>query len=105
MLATAIVYILDSDGNRQRCRAILDSGSQLNFITSTCAQCLHLNQTNVSLSISGVGTMSSSTVRLMPCIVSSQCQNYHFTVEFHSLPTITGRFAISDVQLGSSEHT
>lgn len=91
MLATAIVYILDSDGNRQRCRAILDSGSQLNFITSTCAQRLHLNQTNVSLSISGVGTMSSSTVRLMPCIVSSQCQNYHFTVEFHSLPTITGR--------------
>jgi len=64
MLATAVIYIIDSDGNRQRCRAILDSGSQLNFITSSCAQHLRLNQTNVSLSISGVGTMSSSTVRL-----------------------------------------
>jgi len=27
----------------------------------------------------------------MPYIVSFQCQNYHFTIEFHSLPTITAR--------------
>ena len=89
LLATAIIYIQDADGRPQRCRAVLDSGSQLNFITSSCAQRLRLNKTNISLSISGVGTMSSSTVRLMPCTITSHCQNYHFTVEFHSLPTIT----------------
>ncbi|CAI6368824.1 unnamed protein product [Macrosiphum euphorbiae] len=91
MLATAVINVHDADGRPQRCRAILDSGSQLNFITSSCAQRLRLKKTNVSLSISGVGTMSSSTVRLMPCTVSSHCQNYQSSIEFHSLPTITER--------------
>jgi len=89
MLAAAVIYVHDSNGQPQRCRAVLDSGSQLNFITSSCAQRLCLKKTNVSLSISGVGTMSSSTVHLMLCTMSSHCQNYYPSVEFHSLPTIT----------------
>ncbi|XP_050063237.1 uncharacterized protein LOC126552565 [Aphis gossypii] len=91
MLATAAVYVHDADGQPERCRAILDSGSQLNFITSACAQRLRLKRTNVSLAISGVGTMSSSTIRLMPSTISSFCQNYHSSVEFHSLPSITDK--------------
>ncbi|XP_050063102.1 uncharacterized protein LOC126552448 [Aphis gossypii] len=91
MLATAAVYVHDADGQPQRCRAILDSGSQLNFITSACAQRLRLKRTNVSLAISGVGTMSSSTIRFMPSTISSFCQDYHCSVEFHSLPSITDK--------------
>lgn len=50
---------------------------------------LKLIQKNISLSVSGIGTMSSSTVHLVLCTISSSCQNYHFTIEFNLLPTIT----------------
>lgn len=88
MLATAAIYICDSAGIPQLCRAVLDSGSQLNFITANLAQRLQLTKTNMSVSISGVGSMSSTTVRLMPCTILSRCQNHQFSVEFHSLPII-----------------
>lgn len=46
MLTTAIVLINDITGVPKRCRALLDSGSQINFITNSCAQSLKLSRTN-----------------------------------------------------------
>ncbi|XP_025407577.1 uncharacterized protein LOC112681547 [Sipha flava] len=89
ILATALIYVDDAYGKSHCCRAVLDSGSQLNFISSSCAQRLQLSKTNVSVSISGVGSMSSSTVRLLPCTISALCNDYQLKVEFYSLPIIT----------------
>lgn len=84
MLATAMIDVHASNGQLQRCRAVLDSGSQLNFITHSCAQRLQLTKTNISLTMSGVGTMSSSTVRLMSCAISSRCQTHKFKISLLS---------------------
>lgn len=40
MLATAIVYVHDRFGNPKECRAVLDSGSQANFVSKDCAKLL-----------------------------------------------------------------
>lgn len=37
-LATAMVYVKDKDGNAKEFRAILDSGSQVDFATQDCAR-------------------------------------------------------------------
>lgn len=57
MLATVIVEVCDGLGNTIRCRAVLDSGSQLSFITSQCVRRLGLNVSNVVLPISGIGLL------------------------------------------------
>jgi hypothetical protein len=38
LLSTAIVQVTDKDGNKHQQRALLDSGSQSNFLTESAAQ-------------------------------------------------------------------
>lgn len=46
LIATARIIIVDSHGNEHSVRALLDSGSQSNFITSDCCRRLGLNINN-----------------------------------------------------------
>jgi len=54
VLATAVVYVNDAAGNVRRCRAVLDSGSQLCFITNKLARRLGLQIVNNSVPITGI---------------------------------------------------
>ncbi|XP_050062940.1 uncharacterized protein LOC126552291 [Aphis gossypii] len=89
MLATAVIYISNKTGTLQPCRVILDSGAQLNFITVSCAKRLQLDSANETVSISGIGSTSMASKRLMPTIISSRSSSYSSSATFHSLPTIS----------------
>lgn len=88
MLATAIIHVNDKNGQPRPYRAVLDSGSQLNFITDACALELGLQLTNVSYNILGVDGMSSKSKLLSKTIVSSRFGDCQRIVQFHSLPVI-----------------
>lgn len=88
MLATAIIYVGDVYGKLQPCRAVLDSGSQLNFISQACAKRLQLKYTNESISLAGIGSTSMRTTRLTPTIMSSRVKEYSVQIVFHSLSII-----------------
>jgi hypothetical protein len=51
VLSTAIVQVTDKNGNKHQLRALLDSGSQSNFLTENAAQKLgcHLNKLNLPI--------------------------------------------------------
>lgn len=89
MLATAVIYISNKTETLQPCRAILDSLAQLNFITVSCAKRLQLDSTNETVPISGIGSISMTSKRLMPNIISSGSSSYSSSTTFHSLPTIS----------------
>ncbi|XP_049315746.1 uncharacterized protein LOC125779148 [Bactrocera dorsalis] len=55
ILATAIVFVRNSVGSLIPCRAILDSASQLNFITTRLANQLQIKESKSSLAVSGIG--------------------------------------------------
>lgn len=65
LLATAVADVLDCHGNCRKIRIVIDSGSQSNFITKSCAHRLGLSLRRVSTSVEGIGrtlsTMSSLT--------------------------------------------
>lgn len=88
MLATAIIYVGVVYGKLQPCRAVLDSGSQLNFISQASAKWLQLKYTNESISIAGIGSTSMRTTRLSPTIMSSRVEEYSVQIVFHSLSII-----------------
>lgn len=53
MLSTALIHVYDQCGQLQVCRAVLNSGSQLNFISADCALTLglplHTSPLNIKL--------------------------------------------------------
>lgn len=89
MLATAIININDASGQPRQCRAILDSGSQISFMTRACAMKLQLKNINASTSIAGIGSTSLKVIRLTPAIVSSCTSEYVTALTFHCINVIT----------------
>jgi len=91
MLATAIVLINDISGVPKRCRALLDSGSQINFVTDACAQSLKLSRTNRHLPIVGINSRRSMAQKLNPVLMSSWSwfENFSTLIDLHVLPSIS----------------
>ena len=54
LLGTADVHIQESSGNYALCRAMLDSGSQVSFISRACATKLNLDIQLTHLHVAGV---------------------------------------------------
>ncbi|XP_025192641.1 uncharacterized protein LOC112592702 [Melanaphis sacchari] len=89
MLSTSIIKVQDQAGNWHNCRAISDSGSQLNFITHECAKKLKLQSyDNTQQPITGIGSISSSATQSFSASISSRFCEHHLTAVLHSLPTI-----------------
>ncbi|CAI6373964.1 unnamed protein product [Macrosiphum euphorbiae] len=88
ILATAIVNVCDTFGRMHSCRAVLDSGSQLNFITNSCAKRLNLSTASHTLNIVGVSAMASTAKQLQDTIMTSRFGDFKTTIKFYSLQTI-----------------
>jgi len=88
MLATARVYVNDCNGQPQLCRAVLDSGSQLNLITLACAKKLGFDSSSSNCNIIGVGEMASNSSCLPQTYVSSRFGEHKRSIQLHSLPVI-----------------
>lgn len=54
ILSTAVVYIKNSDNKFVKCRALLDSVSQMNFISRDLTERLKLNKTEINVPVYGV---------------------------------------------------
>lgn len=88
LLATAIIHIYNNNGQRYKCRAVLDSGSQLNFIDQNFAKKLGLSLYPNDFSITGVGSMTCSAKYFSKTIISSRLGSHSFNVTLHTLPVI-----------------
>lgn len=62
VLSTAVIRIFDSKGDTYLVRALLDPGSQSNFITDSLATKLNLSRSAVNYQIMGVGEALSTIV-------------------------------------------
>lgn len=103
MLATAIVYINNASEYSQPCRALLDSGSQVNFVTDACAQFLGLSKTKCFLPIVGINSMRSDAQRLQPVVMYSRFENFNVSVDLHVLPSIANNMPSRSIRLDQSK--
>jgi hypothetical protein len=72
ILSTAKVLVKDFYGNWQPCRAVIDGGSQVNFITSALAKHLRLTLRKCSLDVTGIGQSSHLSAKgIVTCKVAS----------------------------------
>lgn len=76
LLATAIVLVQNRFGEHIQCRAILDSASQLNFITTRFANQLQLKTRRSHVAISGIGESALDSDKAVDIVVKSQNAGY-----------------------------
>ncbi|XP_053964104.1 uncharacterized protein LOC128867038 [Anastrepha ludens] len=89
LLATAIVQLRSSSGALVLARALLDSASQLHFITERMAQLLRLKREKVPLEISGIGLCGARSQFLCKVEMRSQHTAYSSTMDAVIMNTIT----------------
>lgn len=87
-LATAIVAVRDDLGVYRKCRAVLDSGSQLNFISKRFAKLLQLPSKKAIMPISGIGASTTQCSNSIDIHMQSCIKNFSTHLSCHILPVI-----------------
>ncbi|XP_067209986.1 uncharacterized protein [Linepithema humile] len=89
LLSTAVVHIQDIKGNPYPCRALLDCGSQSNFITMELVEKLKLKQVPSCVPIHGVGNSNAATHGLVKVIMRSRLNGFKAELNCFVLRQIT----------------
>ncbi|XP_058977598.1 uncharacterized protein LOC131802148 [Musca domestica] len=90
ILATALVLVRDSEGKYQLGRALLDSCSQVNFISETLCKSLNLKKCTNSTDVSGVGSSKLRVTHKTQTTIRSRLNNFNMSLEFLVSRNITG---------------
>jgi hypothetical protein len=89
ILSTALVQVQDKAGNFTQLRALLDSGSQSNFITESALKMLNLPSYNTNITLSGVNNSHSKVNKGTTLIFKSNFNKFQASVKCLVLPKIT----------------
>lgn len=87
-LTTAVVIIKDYLGDNRECRAILDCGSQNNFISRKLARLLRLKTSKTLMSINGIGANQAQSTASVEINMSSNVKGFSVNITCHILPVI-----------------
>ncbi|KAH8344972.1 hypothetical protein KR084_010591, partial [Drosophila pseudotakahashii] len=89
ILATAIVKIKDQLGSYHMARALLDSGSQVNFITENLANTLKLPKSRKDINLIGIGKTKSAIRHAVQTDIASRLNSFETMTELSILKSIT----------------
>jgi hypothetical protein len=89
ILSTALVQVQDKAGNFTQLRALLDSGSQSNFITESALKMLNLPSYDTNITLSGVNNSHSKVNKSTTLIFKSNFNKFQVSVKCLVLPKIT----------------
>jgi hypothetical protein len=70
LLSTAYVNVRDAGGKWQQCRALLDVGSQSNFISENLSNLVGTSFKNVNMPVSGIGSLNRNVKRVTQVEIS-----------------------------------
>lgn len=89
LLPTAVCYLLDDAGEMHFCRALLDTGSQKNYITEEFVSKLNSKTYPVNFKVCGVGGNTTDVVSKLSLLLSSCNLNYSMKTDFCVLKKVT----------------
>ena len=89
LLSTAVVLLKSKNGEYVQCRALLDNGSQSNFISTRLTKKLGIQSQHVNIPVSGINNTNSSINEKIVTTIKSRTSNYSKSLEFLVIPAIT----------------
>lgn len=90
LLSTAEVELINTKGNKFTLRALLDSGSQSNFITTRACKLLNLKKHETNIAINGINEGQSNITHKTEVKVQSKHNNFNTTMGCLVINKITG---------------
>ena len=102
LLATTEVKVKDWKGKEHICRALLDCGSQSNFITESTVRRLGLEQKRNRVPITGINNATSVTNYKVKLEMSSMT-TYTSSLSCLVLPRITSNMPMTDIDISTWE--
>ncbi|XP_033250890.1 uncharacterized protein LOC117189926 isoform X3 [Drosophila miranda] len=90
ILATSIVSVRTKSGEHILARALLDSGSQTNFITEDLANRLQIRREESCINLLGIGESNSQVKDKIHTVVKSRINGSEFSFDFWILKSISG---------------
>ena len=99
LLSTAIVLLKSSTNKYVECRALLDSGSQSNFVTINLAKRLGVASEQVNVPVSGINSAKSVVTHKIVTTMKSRLNNYNKSLEFLVIPSITNNLPAQHIDI------
>lgn len=97
ILATATVNIKSHIGSSHIARVLLDSGSQLNFITEELAHSLRLPRKNHQFNITGIDQVTTKTNQIVTASIQSRTTKFEGMFEFVVIRSISNQQPMSTI--------
>jgi hypothetical protein len=89
-LSTVVIDVADREGNFHPARALLDTGSDDNFVTTHFSRKLGLKLSDVCVPLKGIGEKTSIVNHQTSATISSLYGPYKKELDFSVMPSITG---------------
>ncbi|XP_055550632.1 uncharacterized protein LOC129733088 [Wyeomyia smithii] len=89
LLATVAINVLDKKGHPHACRAVLDSASQVNFISDSLRKQLGIDTSHANVDLEGISAATAHADRFADIVITSRCTNYRTSVPCLVLERIT----------------
>ncbi|XP_053692239.1 uncharacterized protein LOC128740701 [Sabethes cyaneus] len=97
LLATALVILEDHFGNSILARALLDSGSQLCFMSENISQRLKFKRSKETLSISGIGQTTKKCKQSVVARIRSRVSCFAEKETFYVIPQVTQNLPLARI--------
>ncbi|GBM66014.1 hypothetical protein AVEN_39181-1 [Araneus ventricosus] len=99
ILATSVVYVLDNSGSIRKGRALLDSGSMCNLMSSDFAQTLGLKKEKINIPVSGISDTAFNAKRKSTGTILNSDGSFSATLDFLVIPKITDLMPSTSIDL------
>lgn len=90
LLLTAVILLSDETGQQQKCRVLLDSGSQVNLISEKMANSLGIRRRQAGVSITGISNIRTTARDKIEVSIKSRCSDFRTRLECLVIPQMTG---------------
>lgn len=97
LLATAVVLLEDSHGVTYSARALLDSGSECNFISENLCQRMNVRRERVAVSVIGIGQSTARVKYKLQATVKSRVCEFSRQLSFLVLPKVTANLPMAPI--------
>lgn len=103
VLLTALVNVLDHRQRPRVCKALLDCGSQVSFVSQSLVTSLGINVEEVGIPITGIGGVRSTIRQKCTVNIHSRCSDFSFALNCLISPKITGHVPSIKIDLENWE--
>lgn len=99
LLATAIIKIQDNSGEYHECRAFVDPGPQMNFMTQNLCDKLQLPRQNQQLDIRSINNVQTSSHFQTHATIQSKFNAFKIKLNFSIVPKIIINLPLSEINV------